>query len=299
MKRIKTDNLVKVKEKIDTEKLIEEIRKEPEIADIFSRLEIDEAIIARNLVTISDYLSAYKVCKECPGLEKCPNLFQHLEMDLINDHGVLERVYRPCRLMVPFTRDKSKQQLFDFPTSWFKSTLTNGEEQVDVNKNRLPFIQAALKLLQGDKGWIYLYGKPRMGKSYLAAALANELYRLDQDVIFLDMNTRVKELADTQFTDKDDFNMMLERYIAVDFLILDDFGNEYKSDYIRDTIVLPLLNARVKDKKVTIFTSEFTIEQIGMMYATSKQGTPRAEQLASLLQAMTRGEIELKGIAVY
>lgn len=299
MKRINPDDLVHVKEKIDVDNLLLELKKEPFIIDLFTRLHINEDVIRKNLVTVVDFLDSFKKCKKCPGLEKCPNHFRHLEMELINDDGFLERVYRPCRLMVPIVKEKKKQQIFDFPASWFEASLTTGTHQVDINKNRLPFIQAALKLLQGDNSWIYLYGKPRMGKSYLAAALANELYQLGKDVIFLDMNTRIKELNDTQFTDKEDFKAIFDRYCAVDYLILDDFGNEYKSDYIRDTIVFPLLNSRFREKKVTIFTSEFTFAEIEMMYATSKQGTPRAAQLVSLLKSMTKGELELKGISTY
>jgi hypothetical protein len=34
-----------------------------------------------------------------------------------------------------------------------------------------------------------------------------------------------------------------------DLLVIDDFGSEFKSDYVRDQIVMPLLNERAKNNR--------------------------------------------------
>ncbi|HKM11202.1 MAG: ATP-binding protein [Bacilli bacterium] len=299
MERINVKKLPKHNLSIDVEQLIKELQADQVIWQALERANIDETTIRHNIVAILDFQQSVQACRSCKGLNTCQSPFQHLELELVNNDGIIERIYRPCRLKVAEENSLKKQTIFDFPADWFSITLGSSGNQVDVNKNRLPFIQAALELLKGNKRWIYLFGKPLMGKSYLAAALANEIFAFNPSVMFVDMNIRIRELSDLQFSNKDAFNASIERFINVDYLILDDFGNEYKNDFVRDTVLLPILNARARNQKVTIFTSDFSIEQIGTMYATNAASKPRAAQMVNLLRALTNGEIELKGIKTY
>ena len=91
----------------------------------------------------------------------------------------------------------------------------------------------------------------------------------------------------------------MDLYVNVPVLVLDDFGNEYKSDYLRDTILFPILSERSKTEKITLFTSDFTFEEIAKMYSGKDSDRIRSNQLKRLLQAMCIAPIELKGLSVY
>ncbi|HOH67764.1 MAG TPA: hypothetical protein PLX93_00390, partial [Bacilli bacterium] len=101
------------------------------------------------------------------------------------------------------------------------------------------------------------------------------------------------------FNDKSAFAKKIVELSSLPLLVLDDFGNEYKNDFIRDTIVLPILIERAKNQRLTFFTSDFTIDEIAQLYETSKAGAIRAKQLARLLKEMAEEEFDLSGISAY
>ena len=68
---------------------------------------------------------------------------------------------------------------------------------------------------------------------------------------------------------------------------------------MRDTIVLPILIERAKNQRITFFTSDFSINEIGQLYETSKAGSIRAKQLSRLLKEMCEEEFDLSGLSVY
>lgn len=292
-------NLAALSGEVNTEQVIESLKADQGVWAALTRANIDETVIPKNIVATLDFKDSFLACRQCLALEQCQSPFHHLSLELVNNAGVLERVFHDCRLKKAALKSSLKFVNFDFPSTWHNVTLTQSENRIDINKTRLPFITAATELLKGNPRWIYLTGKQLLGKSYLAAALANEIFEFNPKVMYINTNRRFKEINDLNFTNKEQFNRVIEELANVDFLILDDFGNEYKSDFVRDTILFPLLSARARNKKVTIFTSDFTIAQIGAMYATSSAAKPRAEQLVDLLTTLTGGEIKLTGIAVY
>ena len=53
-------------------------------------------------------------------------------------------------------------------------------------------------------------------------------------------------------------------------MVIDDFGNEFKSDYIRDQIVIPLFAERSRAGLRTYFTSQYTLDEIKQLYSLHK-----------------------------
>ena len=66
----------------------------------------------------------------------------------------------------------------------------------------------------------------------------------------------------------------------VDVLVLDDIGGESVTSWSRDDILLPLLDARMENKKRTIFTSNYSLEELKdkLAMAGSKKQEPMAAQ---------------------
>lgn len=153
----------------------------------------------------------------------------------------------------------------------------------------------------GESGrWIYVRGGHRVGKSFLMATLVNDFIAIKKEqAAFINSATRIKELNDLAFNDKERFAKSIVELSNVPLLVFDDFGNEYKNDYVRDTIVLPILIERAKNRKLTFFTSDFSIIEIGQLYETSKAGAIRARQLTRLLKEMAEEEFDLSGVSAY
>ena len=159
-------------------------------------------------------------------------------------------------------------------------------------------VKSLLKALEGDKAWIYLAGQPKVGKSFLVTAFINEaLSKKLGSVAFINTTKRIREINDLNFTNKAEFDRRLAELQMVDILVLDGFGDEYINDFIRDTIILPLLNARDDHNLLTIFTSGNTLNQIGVLYSgKTKAGEIRAQQLTRLIKGKINQEFYLTGL---
>ena len=86
---------------------------------------------------------------------------------------------------------------------------------------------------------------------------------------------------------------MLDSLKNAYLLVIDGFGNEYINDIVRDSVVIPLLQYRASNKKMTIFTSDFSLNDLITLYAKrDKSGNNiREKQLANILHSMIKDEI--------
>ena len=98
---------------------------------------------------------------------------------------------------------------------------------------------------------------------------------------------------------KEDFDKKLDLYSNVPILVLDDFGNEFKNDFVRDAILFPILSTRASKRLLTIFTSDFSVSDIEALYSNTKAGAIRAKQIAKLILSMSDEEINLGDISIY
>jgi primosomal protein DnaI len=71
---------------------------------------------------------------------------------------------------------------------------------------------------------------------------------------------------------------------SIEYLVIDEFGSEFKSDYVRDQIVLPLLSERSKEHRITFFASDYSLEEIEELYGAKYGGRLIAKKLVSLIK---------------
>ena len=128
--------------------------------------------------------------------------------------------------------------------------------------------------------------------------MAIDIARRDKGpVAFIDAPYRFKELQSTK--DNNTFNNLIEKYSHVPVLVIDDLGNEYKSDFVRESILFPILSNRAKAHLLTIITSDFSMNDITTMYLTNQASKPKVEQIKRLLKRMCQKEINLGDLSVY
>ena len=87
------------------------------------------------------------------------------------------------------------------------------------------------------------------------------------------------------FADKNGYEDLLMKVYQCDVLILDDIGGESITSWSRDDILLPLLNARIDQHLTTIFISEFSLEQLPLLYTIQKDHL-KAEKLISKMKEL-------------
>lgn len=117
---------------------------------------------------------------------------------------------------------------------------------------------------------IYLFGTFGVGKTYLMAALANELSKREITTLLVHFPTFTQKIKsaikdDTVATRVDELNQ-------AQVLVLDDIGAESGSAWIRDEILQPILTYRMQENLPTLFTSNYNMQELEQKLAHAARG---------------------------
>jgi primosomal protein DnaI len=288
--KMKTDDIADLKKQY-----LEKLKNDGPVYAKIKELNLSTAQVNDNLATLIDFMEDHDFCAKCPGLEACQKAAGHYEMDIAVKDGYVDRHYSPCHVVTARKLLEARYLYKDFPEAWEDKDLRS----VDMTKTRNPLIINLVKLQKGnDHNWIYVRGKYKSGRSYILACFSNS-YAEDghTPVAFCDSSTLVNELKDLSFADKKTFESRFDALCKAPLLVLDDFGNEFKSDFAFSSVLFPILNYRAKNDLLTLFTSDFSIDEIGEMYA-QKVAPARGKQLANMLNDLCKNYI-LDGVTVY
>ena len=297
MEKLKIDITIPGDEEL-RQQMLEAYKKCPQVIKYCNDLKIPPEVVEDNIVKVYDMVSDVNYCSKCPGVNKCAKANPLLCVKLVYKQGEVDRQLVPCKELLRDMVFKNQFLIRDFEEEWLESNLRSIDRTAGRNK-ALALYTDFIKNKQNH--WIYLTGNKHSGRSYFAASLVVDAARRERgQICFLNSTLRFRELNDLGYgKKKEEFDKRLELYSNVPILVLDDFGNEYKNDFVRDAILFPILSTRASKRLLTIFTSDFTIEEIETLYSTSKAGAIRAKQISKLIKSMSKEEINLGEIAIY
>ena len=122
------------------------------------------------------------------------------------------------------------------------------------------------KVYENGNG-IYLFGAKGSGKTHLTACIANELLKKCVPVLLtnlFEISKAVKSTFQNGFHESE--QEFFERFEKVSFLIFDDLGVETFTKNDRDTwlqtLLFDLINRRYNAKKPTIFSSNYSLNEL-------------------------------------
>ena len=129
--------------------------------------------------------------------------------------------------------------------------------------------------LKDKKGkGLYLSGSFGSGKTYLIAALFNELAKKDINsalVYYPELLRSLKSSFGSDYEEKFDF---IKR---VPLLLLDDIGAENTTSWSRDEVLGPILQYRMEEELPTFFTSNLTLEELEKTLSTTNNGIEKVK----------------------
>ena len=284
------------------QKLLDDMKKAyqacPQAIKYCNELGIPADKVEENIIKIYDLVSDINYCSKCPGVKKCSKTNPLLCTRIVYSQGEVDRQMVPCKELLKDITFKKQFVVRDFEEDWLDSNLRS----IDRNNGRNKAIVKYHDFIKNKQAsWIYLTGSKNSGRSYFAAALIVDAARKNRGpVCFLNSTLRLREINDLGYgKKKEEFDKKLELYSNIPILVLDDFGNEFKNDFVRDAILFPILSTRASKRLLTIFTSDFTISDIEALYSNTKAGAIRAKQIAKLIQSMCDEEISLGDISIY
>lgn len=270
----------------------------PEAVKNLSNLGMSEKTIRDNIVKINNYVSDLKYCLNCKGAKNCKKDRPLLVTNLVFKNGVVIQNLEPCEMVLKQMKIENKFLINDIDEKFLDASISKIDHSSKTRSNDL-FITINNILNNKTNKWLYLKGSLGTGKSYIASAISNTASKkLDWKICFLDCSYRFKELNDLSYSDKNEFAKLMNAICNCDLLILDGFGDEYKNDFIRDGILYNIVSNRMNNKKMIIFTSEFSIDEIRELYSFNKAGAIRSKQISNILQNACQ-VIDLGDFSIY
>ena len=164
--------------------------------------------------------------------------------------------------------DRYKDTTFD------KTDLDRPEDFKKAFNRCRKYCQIPDQALEHGYG-MYIYGDSGTGKTHLTACMCNELVAQMKQCLFTNFFEISRLIKSTWNGDADSGNVV-KRICDVDFLFIDDLGTEQLTKNGEDNWlqgqVFDIINKRYNNKKPTIFSSNYSMNELiadrGMMKKT-------------------------------
>ena len=294
MERIKIERNVIITKK-ELKEMQDEVFSNLKAIKYLTNLGLTETQINENIDKVYDFACDMKNCAGCKGIKFCNKDPRFLVNSVSYKNGFIERTITPCKKYLEHVNFKNKLLQYDFPEEWLDNYINKDISNIKAIAQQTVLKKYAFALQGKSSEWVFLKGDIASGKSFMAATLCADAARNDafSSIAFINVPSKFKQLSDLAFQKNPLFNSEIEKLQNVEMLVLDDFGNEFKSDFVRDNILYPILSMRVKNKKFTIITGNYSIDDCADMYHTNNASKPKIEQIRNMLKLMCVKEIIL------
>lgn len=247
--------------------------------------------VLNNISKFSKVLNDRSVCENCQSLKHCEKYPKGkcLDLEFDEENRLINLVYLDCDREA-IHQEYDKQYLIkDFPYEYLEYEFNEiaNPDYIDCRKNMIAYLTEII--IKDLKKGIFLTGSRRCGKTFALSVFSKSfIKKYHRSVAFVDSSKIFKNLNDLYFSNKEEMEQLFDTLCDVDLLIIDDFGNEFKNEYIRDLIVYPLLNTRLINNKLTCFSSSYTINEICQMYQLRERESPKARLLKEVISELTK-----------
>lgn len=259
---------------------IEGLKNDPIVYDtISSKLGLTAKEVKANLAILLTYQEDVNYCLHCPGLDKCKKNNPYLKMDLEKRDSLVVPSFSPCKEMSKLEEKKKMFFTYSFPDSYLDNKVKSIDTSI-VRGEAYKAIGSSVK--EKNSSWIYLYGSTRSGKSYILATFAVYFAKSHPGCAYVSCQSLLEKFKNLSYSNKEEFDIYFDKIKNAPLLVIDDFGNEYKTEYTFSTYLLPLLDYRNKQGLRTFFGSCFSMKEIESLYK-DKIGPIYARQLKDIL----------------
>lgn len=208
---------------------------------------------SKNFGLFLTFLDKIEQCQNCLGLHTCSqNIIGHSPI-LVKSNNEIAIHYLACE-------HQKQNQAKTLKENNLTLIGINRKEYDDlnvyVNDNRfeiLNFFKLFLSEYPKTKKGMFLRGPYGCGKTYLFTHLTKSLVDKGAKVLFAYYPSLVGLIKSSIGTAQ--FDQIIEELKTVEILILDDFGGEMTSTFVRDEILSPVLQERMVHQRPLFMTS--------------------------------------------
>jgi len=268
----------------------QEAKKDECFNELVKLLNMSDEELMKYTSTLQECATEYKNCQSCRNMAGCPNHVAGYCYLPSVQNGHLVFNYKACRFqekLLEATKYLNNVSYFDVPSAIkearMKDVYHNDKNRFEVITYITDFINNyGKKPLKG----LYLNGSFGSGKSYLIAAMFNELAKknVKSAVVFWP-----EFLRDLKASFQSDYSEKFEMIKRVPLLLIDDIGAENTTAWSRDEILCPLLQYRMDENLPTFFTSNLTIEDLEHHFSITKDGSEeiKARRIIERIKQLT------------
>lgn len=289
MKKIST--LIKKEDVVKLKSYYGEALNDEDFSDYVSKLDVSMDVLIKYTSSIEDAVMELNNCRKCKGLKNCPNTLRGHVFKAIKDGNNLNFSYVPCSKLIKEEDTyayKKNITCFELPKeiseASFSYAYRDDKKRLPIFKYFKEFMDSYLKDKKG-KG-LYLSGSFGSGKTYLIAALFNELAKKGVSsalVYYPELLRCLKSSFGSDYEEKFDF---IKR---VPLLLLDDIGAENTTSWSRDEVLGPILQYRMEEELPTFFTSNLKIDELESVLSITNSGVEKikAKRIVERIKQLT------------
>ena len=232
------------------EESINELIKDPYIMKVLSDGQVGRDFIEENWVEFLDFQEDVQKCKDCMGLYQCHKVSKGMKQAVHVENHHLKTVLVPC---------KYGKEILEKQNILSHITVSNVSDD----------------LLLSDL------------KSTLAGFLTRSLAKQGYHLGYVHFPTYLIDLKNSFNEFGNDNN--IEELRNVDYLVIDDLGGENVTGWSRDEVLAAVLTYRNQNKKITLFTSQYTQDDLIKIYTLKKDAREKikVERLLNTIFTMS------------
>ena len=217
--------------------------RDKEFKDYVYGLNIKEEILMKYTSNLGDAFIECQNCKKCKSLKNCKNKVEGFCYTPQGKDNMIVFSYEACNKKIEEIETnayKDNLELFDISQdikdASFKAVYKDDKARLPIIKYFKEFMDQ-YKAGEKPKG-MYLHGSFGSGKTYLIAALFNELAKKGIKSILIYYPEFLRKLKSSFQTT---YNEQFEEIKKIPLLLLDDIGAENCSNWSRDEVLGPIL----------------------------------------------------------
>ena len=261
----------------DLLKAYHEATKDPSFVKLVTKIKLKEERAMKYTSKLERCVQELNNCKNCPGLHECKNpskgyvYYPRVEEDRVYFDAIA------CKYMQEKNKiDANSSKMYYQP---YQIKLANMKDIDKKDKKRLDAIKWIVNFYKNYKKdqhikGLYLHGSFGSGKTYLLAALLNELTKEGAKAVICYYPEMLRHLKESFGST---FDVDMDELKTCDLLLIDDIGAENLTSWARDEVLSTILQYRMDASLPTFFTSNLNIDELEAHLSETKESVDKVK----------------------
>lgn len=253
--------------------------KDKKFSSLVNKLKLTEEIGMKYTSKLEHTIENLKKCENCKCLNDCKNEVEGCVYYPQKNGDKLDFNYVACKYKNKSIEENKINKSF---TLGISNEIKNAKmSEIDINdKKRIELIRWLKKFYDeypNSKKGLYLHGSFGSGKTYLVAALLNELAKKNYKTVIMYYPEMLSRLKSTFDNTEESYNDVFDKIKTCDILLIDDIGAETVTNWSRDEILGTIFQYRMEHELSTFLTSNLTIEELETHLSLAKNNMDKVK----------------------